>query len=280
MNDFLVSLSKHFGFQTIAELATDIGWRLLAAAFVILLGWLALRYLIVWVTRALERARFPDPTVRGVIRLVLRWAVILTTCFYVMLALGVQTTAILGLVTGSALAIGLAVQGTLSNVASGLMLLILRPISVGDYIQGGGHEGTVVTIGIFYTAIDTLEKFRVSIPNSALFGDAIVNLSKNPIMTGRLMLGVAYDADLSLVSKLLIESTSAVQHVLPTPQVLVQDLADSAVTLEVRFDAEREHVWAALRAARIAAKETLDANGIEIPFPQTTIHYRPTQNDG
>lgn len=270
-------IAKQFGFDSLNELFFGVAWSLGEAILIILIGWFALRFLVAQVVRWLERLQFPDPTVRGVIALLLRWAIILFTSYYVMLALGVQATAIIAVITGSALAIGLAMQGTLSNVASGLMLLILRPISVGDYINGGGHEGTVVTLGIFYTTIDTLEKYRVSIPNSALFGSAIINYSTNPVMTGRLLIGVSYDADLDQVAEILTKTAKQTSGVLPNPEpnVLVQDLADSAVNLEVRFDAKREDLWPTLRHLRQASKVALEAEGIEIPFPQTTVHYRP-----
>ena len=278
MNQALTSLAEYYGYASFEALGIDVGWRLLITTLIILAGWLAMRFMVRAVTATLERAQFPDATVRGVIALLLRWAVILLTGFYAMRSLGVEATAILGIVTGSALAIGLAMQGTLSNVASGIMLLILRPISVGDYMAGGGHEGTVVTVGIFYTTIDTLERYRISIPNSALFGAAIINYSKNPVMTARLLIGVAYDANLDQVKHILIAAMRGVEGVrqTPEPSVLIQDLADSAVNLEVRFEAKREVYWPTLRAARQAAKEALDAAGIEIPFPQTTVHYRAT----
>ena len=277
MDQLLKSFAAYFEFASFAALMSDLGWRLIITSLIVFAGWLAMRFVIVWVTKALERAKFPDATVRGVIALLLRWVIILVTAFFAMQAIGVEATAILGIVTGSALAIGLAMQGTLSNVASGLMLLILRPLSVGDYIEGGGHAGTVVSVGIFYTAIDTLEQFRISIPNSALFGSAIINYSKNPVMTARLMIGVAYDADLDLVRDVITKTVAGLDGVLPSPapNVLIQDLADSAVNLEVRFDSRRELYWPTVRAARKACKEALDAAGVEIPFPQTTVHYRP-----
>ncbi len=280
MSEFLNALANQAGFDTFAELIAQIGWNLGEVALIIFIGWIALRFLVAQVVKTLERLKFPDPTVRGVIALLLRWGIILFCSYYSMLALGVQATAIIAVITGSALAIGLAMQGTLSNVASGLMLLILRPVSVGDYITGGGHSGTVVTLGIFYTTIDTLEKYRVSIPNSSLFGSAITNYSTNPIMTGRLMIGVSYEADLDQVSTILVKTAKATSGVLTTPEpsVLVQDLADSAVNLEVRFDAKREDLWPTLRTLRQAAKVALEAEGIEIPFPQTTVHYRPLPN--
>lgn len=261
--------------------ALAIGWQLLEATLIILAGRLAYRFLISRIIGAMERVNFPDATVRGVVRLLLRWGTILVTAYYVMLAIGVQTTAIVGVVTGSALAIGLAMQGTLSNVASGMMLLILRPISVGDYIAGGGHNGTVVTIGIFYTTVDTLENYRISIPNSALFGSAIINYSANKTLTARMMIDVAYDSDLDKAKDLLIKSTKAVKGVLknPAPQVWVQELGASAVQLEVRFSAKQSEFWPATREARQSAKAILDANGIEIPFPQTTVHYRPEKQE-
>ena len=276
MTDFLNSLAKSFGFDNFQVFAADLGWNLAMAGLTVLGGWLVLKFVIARLIRAMERVDFPDATVRGVIHLLLRWVTILVTAYYVMLSLGVQTTAILGVATGSALAIGLAMQGTLSNVASGIMLLVLRPISVGHYIQGGGHEGTVVNLGIFYTTIKTIEKYQISIPNSTLFGSAIINMSANPVLTGRLAIGVSYDADLDQVKTLLVEAVKAIPGVRksPEPQVLVQDLAASAINLEVRFDAARDDLWPTVRAARQEAKAVLDAHGIEIPFPQTTIHMR------
>ena len=277
MSDFLNSLARQISFDSFADLIAQVGWNLGEVALVILVSWIALRFFVGQIGKGLNRLKFLDQTVQGAITLLLRWAISLLAAYYVMLALGVEATAILAVITGSALAIGLAMQGTLANVASGLMLLILRPISVGDYIRGGGHEGTVVALGIFYTTVDTLEKYRVSIPNRTLFGSAIINMSANPIMTGRLRISVSYDADLDQVSRILVDTAKGTEGVLTTPEplVLVQDLAESAVSLEVRFDAKCSDLWPTVRALRQASKVALEAEGIEIPFPQTTVHYRP-----
>ena len=276
--EFLNWITSTFDTDSLTSLVQVWIWKISRASLVALLAWAALRFVQHRIIGAMARADFPDTTVREVIRIVLRWVIILLATYYAMLIIGVKTTAIVGIITGSALAIGLAVQGTLSNVAAGLMLLILRPISVGEYIVAAGHEGTVITLGIFYTTIDTIEKYRISIPNSALFGSAIVNYSRNPVMTGRLNIGIAYSADLDQARQILIDAGKDVQGVLQDPQteVLVQDLGDSAVILEIRFSAKGEDIWAATRAYRQAAKVALDQAGIEIPFPQTTVHYRPT----
>ena len=276
--EFLNWITSTFDTDSLTSLVQVWVWKISRASLVALLAWVALRFVQHRIIGAMERADFPDTTVREVIRIVLRWAIILLATYYAMLIIGVKTTAIVGIITGSALAVGLAVQGTLSNVAAGLMLLILRPISVGEYIVAAGHEGTVITLGIFYTTIDTIEKYRISIPNSALFGSAIVNYSRNPVMTGRLNISIAYSADLDQARQILIDAGKDVQSVLQDPEteVLVQDLGDSAVILEIRFSAKREDIWVATRAYRQAAKVALDQAGIEIPFPQTTVHYRPT----
>lgn len=281
MNDFFTETALYFGFDNFKSLTLYLGWSLGQVSLTIFLAWIARRILVRSIVGAMERSNFPDATVRGVIRLLLNWGVVIIASYYVMLAIGIQTTAFLGILTGSALAIGLAMQGTLSNVASGMMLLILRPFAVGEYISGAGHDGTVISLGIFYTTIDTIEQYRISIPNSALFGSPITNYSRNPVMTGRLVVGVAYDSDLDSVQEVLIKAGKDVEGVLddPAPRIFVQNLAASSVDLEIRFSANGEDIWAASRAYRKAAKEALDKAGIEIPFPQQTVHYRPKAKD-
>ena len=277
MTQGLNAMANFFGFEDFEVMAALLGWSAGQVLLTLLLAWVTRRFLIANVIATMERAQFPDATVRGVIGLVLNWLTFLAADYYIMLSLGIQTTAFLGILTGSALAIGLAMQGTLSNVASGLMLLMLRPFVVGEYISGGGYDGTVVSLGIFYTTVDTIEQYRVSIPNSTLFGSAIINYSRNPVMTGRLVVSVAYDSDLDEAQAVLIAAGTQVAGVLqdPAPRIFVQNLAASSVDLEIRFSAKGEDIWAASRAYRKAAKEALDQAQIEIPFPQQTVHYRP-----
>lgn len=210
----------------------------------------------------------------------LTWIVgLILTIFTILTTFGVQTTAILAVLSGAALAIGLAVQGTLSNVASGIMLLLLRPLKNGDFVSAGGADGNVVEINLFRTIIRTLNGAEVSVPNSNIFGDNICNYSSGKVRGMWEKIGIAYDADIDQARQIILDVIAADErwHQDPEPVVFVTGLDDFAVTLTVSTKCSAKEYFAARTSFLEAVKKEFDRQGVGIPFPTRTIHIASGQ---
>jgi small conductance mechanosensitive channel len=188
--------------------------------------------------------------------------------------LGVSTASILAALGGLLLAISLALQGTLSNVAAGVMLLWLRPFRVGDYIEAGGLAGTVREVGLFATRIDTLEELYRFVPNSELWNKPILNYTRNPSRMMNVNIGISYDSSVDKARSIMLALCQEDERVLdiPEPLVFVADYADSAVVLTWRAWIPTAQYWPTHRALVEAAKKRFDEEGVEIPFPQRVLH--------
>lgn len=191
-------------------------------------------------------------------------------------SLGLNITSLIAVLGAAGLAVGLALKDSLSNFAAGVMLVIFRPFKVGDYITAGGSSGTVDEIALFKTLLRTPDNQRVIVPNSAIFSGTIVNV--NTLGTRRLDLvfGIAYDDDVRRAVQLLEEIVAADERILKEPAAAVSlgELADSSVNINVRPWCNAGDYWGLRADLLMRVKETFDANGISIPFPQQEVHYR------
>jgi small conductance mechanosensitive channel len=174
----------------------------------------------------------------------------------------------------ASLAVGLALQGTLANFASGVMLLLFRPFQVDDFIEVGGQTGSVESIGVFSTTLNTPDNVRITIPNGKVYGEAIKNYSANETRRIDLVAGVSYDDDLQLARETLMRVVSEDDRVLadPAPVVAVSELADSSVNFVVRPWCRSEDYWNLRFDLTQRMKEALEAAGCSIPFPQQDMH--------
>ncbi|NDA15011.1 MAG: mechanosensitive ion channel family protein [Gammaproteobacteria bacterium] len=242
-------LSKNW--DAILVLATEYGFDLLAGIATLVFGW--------WLAGRAKK---------------LRYAIIAITLVAVLARLGIQTTSIIAVLGAAGLAIGLALQGTLQNIAAGIMLLILRPFKVGDYIDAGGTAGTVDEIGLFTTDMTTFDGIYLSVPNSALWNTSILNYTRLPTRRLDIPVGIAYEDDVEKAMALLLEKLRADSRVLsdPEPQVMVTALGESSVDLNLRCWSVREDFWALKFDLNKNSKLWLDAAGISIPFPQRDVH--------
>ena len=220
---------------------------------------------------ALPRA---DKTLIPILASIIRYAGFILTLVVALGQFGVQTTSIIAVLGAAGLAIGLALQGTLSNVASGIMLLLLRPFSVGDWIETNSISGTVREIGLFSTQIDTFENVFISVPNSSIWSSTIVNNSRHNVRRMDIDIGVGYDSDLDIVETALL-SLSEDERVLsdPEPIFLVVDYADSAILVRLRLYARYDDFFALNWDLKRRLKPLLDEHKIEIPFPQRVVHH-------
>jgi len=218
-----------------------------------------------------------DKTLAPILASIIRYAGFILTLVVALGQFGVQTTSIIAVLGAAGLAIGLALQGTLSNVASGIMLLLLRPFSVGDWIETNSISGTVREIGLFATQIDTFDNIYITVPNSSIWSATIINNSRHKIRRMDLDIGIGYDSDLNKVEKALMTLTKD-KRILsdPEPQFLVVDYADSAILVRLRLYAQYEDFFALNWDLKRRLKPLLDSHNIEIPFPQRVVHHLGT----
>lgn len=270
MNPEQLEAIQLFVTQNLVELAQNT----LIALLIALVGlWLANRAHNV-VTRFVERSGHIDATLRPLAGMLARQTVLVLTGLMVLARFGVQTSSIIAVLGAAGLAIGLALQGTLSNVAAGVMLLVLRPFGVGDAIDVGGKSGTVRLIGLFTVELDTFDGVYLSLPNSSVWNSPITNFSRNNTRRIDLTVGIDYDDDIDLALALALEVVQADERILqdPAPLTAVRGLGESSVDLVVRGWTKKEDYWATLFNLQKVLKQRYDAEGITIPFPQRTLH--------
>jgi small conductance mechanosensitive channel len=231
-----------------------------------------------WAGRAIyqlaSRSERIDATLTPIIRAVVRYGILIIVLVAALGQLGVQTASILAALGAIGLAIGLALQGTLSNIAAGIMLLWLRPFEVGDYIETSGVTGTVEELGLFATQIRSWEGIYKFVPNSNLWNTTLANYTRNPTRLVLIEFGIGYEDDVAEGRRVLREMAERHPDVLddPAPVVVPLSLADSAVVLQLRAWAPNAIFWDVRWALTEAGKKQLEAAGITIPFPQRVVH--------
>ena len=188
--------------------------------------------------------------------------------------LGVDTTSMIALIGAAGLAIGLALQGTLQNLASGVMLIIFRPFSDGDFIEAAGVTGVVEEIGIFSITMRTGDNREIIIPNGEVYGGTITNNSRRETRRVDMVFGIGYDDDLLKAKDIIKKILSEDERILadPAPVVVVGELADSSVNFNVRPWCKTADYWGVYSDVHEKIKLTFDAEGISIPYPQMDIH--------
>ena len=217
-----------------------------------------------------------DATLSGVVASLVRYSILIVVAVAVLAQLGIQTTSILAALGAAGLAIGLALQGTLSNIAAGMMLLWLRPFRIGDYIDSGSAAGTVNELGLFATELTTWDGLYLFVPNSELWNKKLINYSRLPTRLNDLAFGVDYADDLDKGLETLLAVADADKRVMtnPAPQVFVDQLGDSAVVLRLRVWSANADYWDVRRALTKAGKAALEAAGLSLPFPQRDLHIK------
>ncbi len=258
----------------IFRIVTVYGLDVVAALAILVVGWTVAGWLGRTTRRGLERLPQVDATLRPVAASLVRYTVLIATVLAALSQIGVETTSIIAVLGAAGLAIALALQGTLGNVAAGVTLLVLRPFRVGDYIEAGGTAGTVDAIGLFVTELHTGDNVYISVPNSALWNAAIKNYSRNPTRRIEIVVGVGYEDDLDKAIAAIESEVTADPRVLaePAPVTAVQGLADSSVNVVVRAWTRTPDAWTTTRDLTKRIKERLDREGITIPYPQRTVH--------
>ena len=214
-----------------------------------------------------------DPLIVPIIGNIIRYGIIIITLIAVLGQFGVQTTSIIAVLGAAGLAIGLALQGTLSNVAAGVMLLLLRPFTTGDWVETGSVSGTIREVGLFTTIIDTFDNVYVSIPNSSIWNSTITNHSHYETRRIDVDIGIHYDTNLDLASEVLLKLAED-ERVLDKPkkpQFLVMKYDDSAIVVRLRLYSHTKDWYAVYTDLMRKLKPALDEAGIQIPYPHRVI---------
>jgi small conductance mechanosensitive channel len=266
-----------FDFQAILASLSDLvaqwGLKLLGALAVFVIG----RMVAGWARRAIRRLLERSAIDATLVPFVTGITYYLLLAFVIIAALGmvgVQTASVIAVLGAAGLAVGLALQGTLGNFASGVMLLLFRPFRVGDFIEAAGVAGSVQAINIFTTTLNTPDNVGIVIPNSAVWGEIIKNYAANETRRIDLVAGIAYDDDIGLAIRTLQSILDGDERVLkdPAPTIAVSELGDSSVNIVVRPWCKREDYWGLRFDLTRTIKEQLEAAGCSIPFPQRDVH--------
>ena len=269
--------------ESVQTLLVNDGINFVAAILTLAIGWFLARAVAGWTRTLLNKVPHFDQTLKPLIVSVVRYAIIVVTLIAVLERFGVETTSLIAVVGAAGVAIGLALQGTLSNVASGVMLLLLRPFRIGDYVVVSSNiGGTVREIGLFATILITPDMVFVSVPNSQIFGSAITNYSCEATRRVNIIVGIDYEDDIDKAQTILLDIMKSDPRVLPDPAPIapVNDLGASSVNLVARCFVPNAVYWDVYFDMTKAIKQRLDAAGISIPFPQTVISPRPAKDGG
>ncbi len=260
--------------QELITIVATYGLNVVAAFAILIAGLIASGWARKATVRALSRVDRFDDTLTTFFASIVRYLVIAITVMAVLSQFGIETTSLVAVLGAAGLAVGLALQGTLSSVAAGVMLLIFRPFKVGDYVEVAGQAGTVDALTLFVTELNTPDNVHIIIPNAEVWGTAVVNYSYNSTRRVDLVMGIDYGDDIDKAMTALNEEIAKDNriHQSPEPFVAVTELADSSVNLVIRVWCDSGNYWGVKFDLTKAFKQRFDAEGISIPFPQTVIH--------
>jgi len=255
------------------DLVFPFGLQLLGAIAVLIVGRIVAGLASRTVRLAMTRAKV-DETIRKFVARLVSISVIAFAVVAALAKFGIQTTSFVALLGAAGLAVGLALQGSLSNFASGFLIIVFRPFGVGDFIEAGGVSGSVKEIRLFSTEMASPDNIRIVVPNSKIYGGVIKNFSGYETRRVDLTVGIGYSTSIDRAMEVVREVISSDSRIFSEPeaQVVVNELADSSVNLLIRCWTRRTEFWAVKCDLTKSLKEHFDIQGIEIPFPQRVIH--------
>lgn len=271
----LKNINLHQIFEKSQGLIMEYSLKIIAALAIFIIGRIVAKALAKGILKALK-LRNVDATVANFIHNLSYGALYVFVIIAALSQLGIQTASFITVIGAAGLAVGLALQGSLSNFASGVLMIIFRPFKLGDYVEAGGKAGTVEDIQIFATQLKTPDNKVVIIPNSSIMDGSIVNYSRKPTRRVDLTIGVSYDAYLPDVKELLTKTVQANEKVLHDEgyKIAVQELADSSVNFVVRVWSKTPDYWDVYFELTESIKLALDENNIGIPYPQMDVHMQ------
>lgn len=261
--------------DTVVELGITYGLNVIAAILILIVGLWISRRVETLVRRGLERTGRIDSMLSGFLSAVARYLVLTVTIIAVLSQFGIEIASLLVVFGSVGLAIGLALQGTLSNVAAGVMLLLFRPFKAGDFVEIGGMSGTVKAVSLFFTELATPDNVQIIVPNGQVWGSALTNYSFHDTRRINLALGISYGDDIDKATAIVRRIVDADGRILrdPEPMIIVNALGDSSVDLSVRVWTRSDDYWATLWHLNKAVKEAFDDEGVTIPFPSRTVYH-------
>lgn len=265
--------------EKIWQLINDYGVPAVGALLILIVGYLVAIWAGRVVSKSCKKSKI-DQTLGKFFGKLTRWLVLLIVVMFVLSTFGIETASFAVVLGAAGLAIGLAFQGTLSNFAAGVMLLVFRPFKVADVVQIGGETGKVNEIELFTTAIDTFDNRRIIIPNSSVFGSTIENITFHSTRRADVPVGVSYDADMDKTREVLKKAAESVEGSLEEPEyvVMLTGLGGSSVDWVVRVWCKTEDFWPVKERLTYAVKKHLDEADISIPFPQMDVHLDRTDS--
>lgn len=262
-----------------SELFIQYGVNILAAIVILFIGNIIVKTISNSVAKLLEKKQMDQAVVHFISSLV-RYVLFVIVLIAALGKVGVQTASVVAVIGAAGLAVGLALQGSLANFAAGVLIVAFRPFKAGDYVEIGGVAGSVESIQIFQTVLTTPDNKMIVVPNGSVISSAIVNYSRHATRRIDYVIGVSYKADLKKTKEVItrvLESESRLLQT-PAPTVGVVALADSSVNFVVRPWVKTAEYWDVYFDLLQAIKEGLDAEGIEIPFPQMDVHLNKLED--
>jgi len=261
-----------------SDLIVEYSGRVLLAIIVLLIGLWIIKRIVKTVSKRMEHREVDEslqPFLRSLISALLRIMLFISVASM----LGVEMTSFVAVLGAAGLAIGLALQGSLANFAGGVLILLLKPFRVGDFIDTGSHQGTVREIQIFYTYITTFQNQEVIIPNGDLSNNAVKNFSYHDTRRLDMLFGIGYGDNMDKAKGLIEDIVKADDRVLDKPpyQIFIESLGDSSVNIKVRMWTKNENYWNIWLEMSEKVKKAFDSNDVTIPFPQRDVHLFKTE---
>lgn len=254
------------------DIFISIAINLIIAVGILVAGY----YLGNYASKTIHNLKKLDGTIKSFLGGLAKYAIFAIAIITVLQQFGVQTASLLAILGAAGLAIGLALQGTLSNVAAGVMLLLLRPFKVGDTISSGGTLGTVKSLGLFASELATPDNIYIFVPNSQLWNTSIENFSRHSERRQDIIVGISYDDDIGKAFKTIEKTIAKDDRILTAEgreaQIMVTNLGESSVDITARIWSASSDFFALKVDATKAVKEALDKDGINIPFPTRTLY--------
>ncbi|MCS2152603.1 small-conductance mechanosensitive channel MscS [Scandinavium goeteborgense] len=249
--------------------------NIVAAIAIIVIGMIIARLVSNAVNRVM-RARQIDATVADFLSAMLRYAIIAFTLIAALGRVGVQTASVIAVLGAAGLAVGLALQGSLSNLAAGVLLVMFRPFRAGEYVDLGGVAGTVLNVQIFSTTMRTIDGKIVVIPNGKIIAGNIINFSREPVRRNEFIIGVAYDSDIDKVKQLLTHIVESDERILKDRDITVRlnELGPSSINFVVRAWSKSGDLQNVYWDVLEQVKRDFDANGISFPYPQMDVNFK------
>ncbi|AYV21770.1 MULTISPECIES: small-conductance mechanosensitive channel MscS [Vibrio] len=262
-----------------SDLLVQYGVNIISAILILFIGNIVVKAVANSVSKLLHKKKM-DKAVVEFIHGIVRYTLFVIVLIAALSRIGVQTASVVAVIGAAGLAIGLALQGSLSNFAAGVLIVGFRPFKSGDYVEIGGVAGSVDSIQIFQTILTTPDNKMVVVPNASVIGSPITNYSRHATRRIDHVIGVSYGADLKKTQEVIRKTLEADERILKEPgtTIGVVALADSSVNFVVRPWVRTEQYWDVYFDSLQAIKEALDAEGIEIPFPQMDVHLNKVES--